>query len=80
MEATIAVTSKWQIHIPKAMRSVLGKKKPGMVTMKAQKGKLVITPQKGSILDLAGKFHKYYLKNKRIDIDHIRDYIDYSQA
>ena len=80
MEATIAVTSRWQIHIPKKMRLVLGKKKPGVVNIKAKKGKLEITPQKESILDLAGKFHKYYLKNKHINIDRIRDYIDYSQA
>ncbi len=80
MEATIAVTSKWQIHIPKAMRGVLGKKKPGMVKIKAEKNKLVISPEKSNILSLAGKFHKYYLKNPKIDIDNIRDYIDYSQA
>lgn len=80
METTISVTSKWQIHIPKAMRHVLGKKKPGQVKIKADKGKLIISPKKGSILDLAGKFHKYYLKNKHIDIDNIRDYIDYSKA
>lgn len=80
MEATIAVTSKWQIHIPKSMRGVLGKKKPGQVKIKAEKNKLVISPEKSNILSLAGKFHKYYLKNKHVNIDRIRDYIDYSQA
>ena len=57
METTISVTSKWQIHIPKAMRHILGQKKPGQVKIKADKGKLIISPKKGSILDLAGKFH-----------------------
>lgn len=80
MEATIAVTSKWQIHIPKAFRAALGPKKPSMVKIKAEKKKLIITPKRSNILDLAGKFHKYYLKNKKIDIDNIRDYIDYSKA
>lgn len=80
MEATIAVTSKWQIHIPKAMRSALGATKPGMVRIKAGKNKLVITPKKSGILSLAGKFHKYYLENPKIEIDNIRDYIDYSKA
>lgn len=80
MEATISLTRKWQIHIPKAMRHVLGAKKPGMVKIKAAKNKLIISPKRSSILDLAGKFHKYYLKNKHINIDHIRDYIDYSKA
>lgn len=79
METTIAVTSKWQIHIPKAMRGVLGKKKPGMVKIKAEKNKLVISPKTRDILDLAGSLHHYY-KKKPINIDRIRDYIDYSQA
>lgn len=35
--------------------------------------------QKGKILSLAGSFHKDYLKNP-IDIDNVRDIIDYSQA
>lgn len=80
MEATIAVTSKWQIHIPKAMRPFLGTERPGQVKIKAMKNQLVISPEKSGILSLAGKFHKYYLRNKKIDIDNIRDYIDYSKA
>lgn len=79
MEATIAVTSKWQIHVPKALRPALGARRPGMVKIKAEKNRLVITPKKKTILDLAGSLHHYY-KKKPIDIDRIRDYIDYSQA
>lgn len=37
-------------------------------------------PKKSEILSLAGKLHKYYLKNKKININKIRDYIDYSEA
>lgn len=79
METTIAVTSKWQIHIPKALRYALGPKKPGMVKIRAEKNRLIITPKRSSILDLAGSLHRYYKKNP-INIDRIRDYIDYSQA
>lgn len=79
MQQTISVTSKWQIHIPKDARKVFGLKKPGMVNIKAKKGQIVITPRKNSILDLAGKYH-YLLnkKTKKININKIRDYIDYS--
>lgn len=79
MQQTISVTSKWQIHIPKDARKVFGLKKPGMVNIKAKKGQIVITPRKKSILDLAGKYH-YLLnkKTKKININKIRDYIDYS--
>lgn len=79
MEATISVTRKWQIHIPKAMRHFLGAKKPGMVKIKAEKNKLIITPKRSSILDLAGSLHHLY-KKKPIDIDNIREYIDYSKV
>lgn len=79
MEATIAVTSRWQIHIPKKMRAVLGNKRPGVLKIKAEKDKLVISPTKKNILDLAGSLHHLY-KKKPINIDRIRDYIDYSQA
>jgi bifunctional DNA-binding transcriptional regulator/antitoxin component of YhaV-PrlF toxin-antitoxin module len=80
MEATISVTRKWQIHIPKALRGALGPTRPGQVKIRAEKGKLIISSSQSKILSLAGKFHKYYLKNKKIDIDNIRDYIDYSKA
>ncbi|OGG13195.1 hypothetical protein A3D77_00545 [Candidatus Gottesmanbacteria bacterium RIFCSPHIGHO2_02_FULL_39_11] len=80
MEATISLTSKWQIHIPKKMRSVLGSKKPGMVKIKAEKNKLTISPARSPILELGGKYHHYHLKHKDVDIDNIRDYIDYSEA
>ncbi len=79
MQTTISITSKWQIHIPKEARKALGLKKPGRIEIKTKKGTLILTSPKKSILDLAGKYH--YLLNKKtrkINIDKIRDYIDYS--
>lgn len=79
MQTTIAITRKWQIHIPKAAREIFGTKKPGMVNIKAKKGQIVITPRKKSILDYAGKYNYLLNKNtKKINLDKIRDYIDYS--
>lgn len=79
METTISITRKWQIHIPKALRGVLGPARPGQVTIKAIDNKLVITSHKSKTLSLAGSLHHLY-KKKPIDIDNIRDYIDYSKA
>lgn len=46
--------------------------------MRADKGKITIQKKKGkSILDLAGSF-KPKGNMKKIDIDNIRDYIEYS--
>lgn len=79
MQTTISVTRKWQIHIPKAARKTFGLKRPGMVNIKAKKGEIIITPRKKSILDYAGKYHYLLNKtNKKINLDKIRDYIDYS--
>lgn len=47
--------------------------------LKASKGKIVITPVKKSILDYAGKYHYLINKtNQKINLERLRDYIDYS--
>ena len=77
VSTTISITNRWQIHIPKALRSVLSLEKPGKVEITAQPGKLIIKPAKSKIMQLAGKYEKY-AKHKKINLDKIRDYIDYS--
>lgn len=77
MDTTIAITNKWQIHIPKSLRESLGLSKPGKVTIKAEAGKIVIAPAKSTIMQYAGKLHERYNKRK-INIDRVRDLIDYS--
>lgn len=79
MQATISVTSKWQIHIPKAVRQALKLTKPGRVEMRLDRNKLVLTPMESKILKLAGKYAKY-AKAKKVNLEGIRDYIDYSKA
>lgn len=77
MVQTITITTRWQIHIPVAVRKFLGLKKPGKVNMKTQRGKLIVTPVKGGILSLGGSLHHLY-KKKPINIERVRDYVDYS--
>lgn len=77
MTSTITITNNWQLHVPLAMREIVGLKKPGLVTVQAKKGALIIKPKKSKIMSLAGFLHDKYVKNP-IDIDNIRDYIDYS--
>lgn len=79
MQTTISITRKWQIHIPKAARKALRMDKPGIMEVKTEDGKLVLTPTKSRILQMAGKYTKY-TKNKKINLNKIRDYIDYSKA
>ncbi|KKQ28707.1 MAG: hypothetical protein A3H17_02015 [Candidatus Levybacteria bacterium RIFCSPLOWO2_12_FULL_37_14] len=77
MFTTISITNKWQIHIPKSLRGDFGLDKPGKVAITAEKGKIIITPAKSTIMQYAGKLHERFDK-KKINIDQIRDLIDYS--
>lgn len=79
MQTTISITNKWQIHIPKAARKALNLTKPGRVQVKTEDNKLVLIPVESRILQMAGKYQKY-TKDKKIDLNRIRDYIDYSKA
>ena len=77
MTATIAITSNWQLHVPVAARKMLRMKKPGVVTVRAKSGQMIITPKKSKILTLGGSLNKNF-KRKPVDVDKIRDFIDYS--
>lgn len=77
MNTTILITNKWQIHIPKSLRGAFGLYKPGKVAIQAAPGKIIITSAKSVIMQYAGKLNEKY-KNKRINIDNVRDIIDYS--
>lgn len=79
MQTLISVTNKWQIHIPTAIRKALKLTKPGRVEVKTEGTKIVLIPVESKILQMAGKYTKY-AKSKKINLDRIRDYIDYSKA
>lgn len=79
MQTTISITNKWQIHIPKSARKALNLTKPGRVEIKTEQNKLILIPVESRILQMAGKYEKY-TKGKKVDLDKIRDYIDYSKT
>lgn len=79
MQATVSITSRWQIHIPKAARKALKLTKPSQVEIKTDGNKLVLIPVESKVLQLAGKYEKY-ARGKKIKLDRVRDYIDYSKA
>ena len=77
MNTTISITNRWQIHIPKSLRESFGLAKPGKIAIEAVNGKIIISPTKSAIMKYAGKLHEKYNKRK-INIDNVRDLIDYS--
>ena len=79
MTLTVALTNNWQLHVPLVARKIAGLDRPGLVNVTVKMGQLVVTPKKSKILSLAGSLHEKYLKNP-IDVDNVRDIIDYSQA
>lgn len=77
MIAQTTITPRYQLHIPVSIRKAVGLKRHGPAIIRADGNKIIIEPIKESpILKLAGT-----LKLKRkVDLDNIRDYIDYSRA
>lgn len=79
MTLTISITNNWQLHVPLAARKISGLEKSGKATLTVKKGELVIKPKTSKILSLGGSLHSVFKKNP-IDLDNIRDNIDYSSA
>lgn len=78
MLQTISITPKWQIHIPVKFREKLGLVKPGIAEVEIVKGAILIRPKSSPLLKLAGKY-RGKKPIKKVDIERIRDKIDYSQ-
>ena len=80
MSQTITITPQWQIYIPQQVRLDMGLDRPGKASIEVRKKKIVITPKESPLLHLAGKYKKYakYAKDKKVNVDKIRDYIDYA--
>jgi len=79
MSTTIAITSNWQLHIPQVIRGLVGFQAPGEVVATVKTGVVTLRPKKSKILSLAGDLHLLY-KKKPINLDRVRDEIDYTQA
>ncbi len=77
MSQTISITNKWQVSIPVGIRKSLKLKRPSLADVEAKNGRIIITPKRSEIFKLAGSLAEKQKKVK-LDIDHIRDYIDYS--
>lgn len=78
MEQTISITQQWQIYLPQNVRKKVGLTKPTMVNLRVEKGKIVVQPIKSRVLKLGGILSAAKPKTK-INIEKIRDSIDYSQ-
>lgn len=78
MEQTITITPQWQIYIPIQIREILDLVRPSTAKVEVKAGKIVITPQKSPLLKLGGKY-KSLFKQRPIDLEKIREQIDYSK-
>jgi len=75
---TISITPKWQIHIPVKFRKMLGLVKPGIAEIELVRDAIVIRPRPSPVLKLAGKY-RHIKPTQKINIERIRDEIDYSK-
>lgn len=80
MIAQTTITPKFQLHIPVAIRKAVGLKRHGKAVIRADGERIIIEPIKESpILKLAGSL-KNRKPTQKIDIDNIRDQIDYRRT
>ncbi|OGG20776.1 hypothetical protein A3D03_04605 [Candidatus Gottesmanbacteria bacterium RIFCSPHIGHO2_02_FULL_40_13] len=75
---TVSITSKWQVHIPVAVRKMLKLEKPTQVIVSVASGAIVMRPEKSRILRMGGSL-RGRKPVKPINLDRVRDYIDYSK-
>lgn len=78
MTQIVSITPKWQVHIPVAIRKKLKIDKPSQAVMSVADGAIVIKPRKSKILEMGGSLAGIK-PTKKINLDRIRDYIDYSE-
>lgn len=78
MEQLLTITRQWQIYLPEEIRRQLRIKQPGKAKAVVRKGQVLIKPLKSRILSLAGALAGQKPK-KKIKIEKIREFIDYSQ-
>lgn len=78
MNTTITITQQWQIYIPEKVRELLDLVNPVRARLEVKDKSIVITPQPSAVLSLAGKY-KTLAAKKRINLDRIRERIDYSR-
>lgn len=77
MNTTTMITSQWQVYLPESIREMIGLTVPGQAELEVVEDGIMIRPKKSAVLKLAGKY-KVLAKKRKIDLDNIRDRIDYS--
>lgn len=75
---TVSITSKWQVHIPVSIRTQLGLDKPTKAEISIEGKKIVMKPRKSRIFELEGSLQNIR-PTEPINIDRVRDFIDYSK-
>ncbi|MBU1110428.1 AbrB/MazE/SpoVT family DNA-binding domain-containing protein [Patescibacteria group bacterium] len=77
MPQLITITPQWQIYVPTRVREQLGLTQSSKARLEVAGDKLIITPQKSALLSLGGKYKS--LAKKKLNLETVRDQIDYSR-
>lgn len=76
MSTVVTITPQWQVYIPIWIRQLISLSKPGRATVAVENDSIVITPKQSSLLRLGAKY-KSIAQKKRVNLERIRDRIDY---
>jgi bifunctional DNA-binding transcriptional regulator/antitoxin component of YhaV-PrlF toxin-antitoxin module len=75
MTTTISMTNRWQVHIPDAIRKTLNIDRAIQFNVSVENGAIVLRPRKSSLDKHFGAFKT----NKKVDIENLREKVDYSE-
>ena len=67
------MTNNWQIHIPDVIRKALNIDKPGQFIASVEKDAIVLRKRQSDF----GKHFGAFKTNKRIDLENLRESVDY---
>lgn len=81
MNTVLTITRQWQIYIPEKIRQLLDLEPSDLFEVEVKGKTLVLKPKKSEVSKLAGKYKhlQKVTQQKKINLDKIRDQVDYAQ-
>jgi bifunctional DNA-binding transcriptional regulator/antitoxin component of YhaV-PrlF toxin-antitoxin module len=74
-DSIITITKQWQIYVPLWVRKKLDMDMPSTAEISVKNGAIIIQPRQSKFLSLKGSVKSK--KGKKIDMDLLRDAIEY---
>jgi len=75
---TTNITRRWQVYLPEEIREAVGLNRPLKAKIEVKGKKIIISPLASEVLSVAGIL-KGKKPKRKLNLEKVRDHIDYSQ-